>query len=43
LKVRAWKKAEKAADRDKQSRPLAPKKTNAKKTTAKKTAAKKKS
>ena len=43
LKVRAWKKAEKAADRDKQSRPLAPKKTNAKKTTAKKTTAKKKS
>ena len=31
LKVRAWKKAEKAADRDKQSRPLPPKKTAAKK------------
>lgn len=42
LKVRAWKKAEKAADRDKQSRPLPPKKTAVKKTTAKKTAAKKK-
>jgi uncharacterized HhH-GPD family protein len=28
LKVRAWKKAEKAADRDKQSRPLPPKKTS---------------
>lgn len=36
LKVRAWKKAEKAADRDKQSRPLPPKKTTAKKTPAKK-------
>ena len=43
LKVRAWKKAEKAADRDKQSRPLPPKKTAAKKTTATKSAAKKKS
>lgn len=31
LKVRAWKKAEKAADRDKQSRPVPPKKTSAKK------------
>lgn len=31
LKVRAWKKAEKAADRDKQSRPLPAKKTSAKK------------
>jgi uncharacterized HhH-GPD family protein len=33
LKVRAWKKAEKAADRDKQSRPLPAKKTAAAKTT----------
>lgn len=42
LKVRAWKKAEKAADRDKQSRPLAtPKKPAAKKSVAKKTPAKK--
>lgn len=31
LKVRAWKKAEKAADRDKQSRPMASKKSTAKK------------
>ena len=31
LKVRAWKKAEKAADRDKQSRPLPAKKSPAKK------------
>lgn len=31
LTVRAWKKAEKAADRDKQSRPVPPKKTSAKK------------
>ncbi len=41
LKVRAWKKAEKAADRDKQSRPLAAKKTVAKKTATKKPATKK--
>jgi uncharacterized HhH-GPD family protein len=31
LKVRAWKKAEKAADRDKQSRPIPAKKAAAKK------------
>lgn len=36
LKVRAWKKAEKAADRDKQSRPMASKTSTAKKSTAKK-------
>ncbi len=36
LKVRAWKKAEKAADRDKQSRPLPAKKTAAKKPATKK-------
>lgn len=36
LKVRAWKKAEKAADRDKQSRPMPAKKTAAKKTASKK-------
>lgn len=36
LKVRAWKKAEKAADRDKQSRPLPTKKTAAKKPATKK-------
>ena len=36
LKVRAWKKAEKAADRDKQSRPLPAKKTSAKKAATKK-------
>lgn len=36
LKVRAWKKAEKAADRDKQSRPMPAKKTVAKKTASKK-------
>jgi uncharacterized HhH-GPD family protein len=41
LKVRAWKKAEKAADRDKQSRPMPAKKTAAKKTAAKKPASKK--
>lgn len=42
LKVRAWKKAEKAADRDKQSRPLAtPKKPVAKKSATKKQTAKK--
>jgi uncharacterized HhH-GPD family protein len=41
LKVRAWKKAEKAADRDKQSRPMPAKKTAAKKSVAKKTAPKK--
>ena len=40
LKVRAWKKSEKAADRDKQSRPLKPvvKKTAGAKSAAKKTA-----
>ena len=36
LKVRAWKKAEKAADRDKQSRPMPAKKTAAKKPASKK-------
>lgn len=36
LKVRAWKKAEKAADRDKQSRPIPANKTSAKKPAAKK-------
>jgi uncharacterized HhH-GPD family protein len=44
LKVRAWKKAEKAADRDKQSRPLKPaatKKTLTKKTSTKKASVKK--
>lgn len=41
LKVRAWKKAEKAADRDKQSRPMPAKKTAAKKSAAKKPASKK--
>jgi uncharacterized HhH-GPD family protein len=41
LKVRAWKKAEKAADRDKQSRPMPAKKTVAKKSAAKKPASKK--
>jgi uncharacterized HhH-GPD family protein len=41
LKVRAWKKAEKAADRDKQSRPMPAKKAVAKKSVAKKTAPKK--
>ena len=41
LEVRAWKKAEKAADRDKQSRPMPAKKTAAKKSVAKKTAPKK--
>jgi uncharacterized HhH-GPD family protein len=41
LKVRAWKKAEKAADRDKQSRPMPAKKTAAKESVAKKTAPKK--
>lgn len=41
LKVRAWKKAEKAADRDKQSRPMPAKKTAAKKTAATKSVAKK--
>jgi len=41
LKVRAWKKAEKAADRDKQSRPMPAKKTAVKKSVAKKTAPKK--
>jgi uncharacterized HhH-GPD family protein len=41
LKVRAWKKAEKAADRDKQSRPMPSKKTAVKKSVAKKTAPKK--
>ncbi|CAB4560752.1 MAG: Fe-S cluster assembly protein HesB [Actinobacteria bacterium] len=41
LKVRAWKKAEKAADRDKQSRPMPAKKTADKKSVAKKTAPKK--
>ena len=41
LKVRAWKKAEKAADRDKQSRPLPATKSAAKKTAPKKTAKKK--
>lgn len=40
LKVRAWKKAEKAADRDKQSRPLPTKKSATKTPAAKKTAAK---
>lgn len=41
LKVRAWKKAEKAADRDKQSRPMPAKKSAAIKSVAKKTAPKK--
>jgi uncharacterized HhH-GPD family protein len=41
LKVRAWKKAEKAADRDKQSRPMTAKKATAKKSVAKKPAPKK--
>ena len=39
LKVRAWKKAEKAADRDKQSRPLPARKAPAKKAASKKPAA----
>lgn len=41
LKVRAWKKAEKAADRDKQSRPLATTKTAVKKSATQKRTAKK--
>ena len=41
LKVRAWKKAEKAADRDKQSRPLPAKKSVAKKSSIQKKATKK--
>jgi uncharacterized HhH-GPD family protein len=41
LKVRAWKKAEKAADRDKQSRPMPTKKTSTKKAAVKKSVAKK--
>lgn len=41
LKVRAWKKAEKAADRDKQSRPVTAKKAPAKKSVAKKSTPKK--
>ena len=41
LKVRAWKKAEKAADRDKQSRPVPAKKSAAKKSVAKKSVSKK--
>lgn len=41
LKVRAWKKAEKAADRDKQSRPMPAKKAAAKKSVAKKPTSKK--
>lgn len=41
LKVRAWKKAEKAADRDKQSRPLPAKKSVVKKSPVQKKATKK--